>query len=131
MRHRLSINNLMHVLLSYGTKKFVWGESDCCLFVADCVNAQVDIDPAEVYRGKYSTEIGAKKALVKYGELAPLFDTQFKRIEISEAKRGDIVMFQSELGTTMGVMWAGSIYSMSESGITQVDVTPDIIWSVE
>lgn len=121
----------MNVLLSYKTRSFEWGESDCCLFVADCIKAQVDVDPAAAYRGKYKTEIGAKKALVKYGSLEELLDSLFGRVDFKLAKRGDAVMFQSELGTTMGILWNGNIYSMGESGITQVDVTPDIVWSVE
>lgn len=131
MRHRSAMNNLMKVMLEYKTKQFEWGKSDCCLFVSDCINAQVGIDPAAEYRGKYKTEIGAKKALVKYGELEPLLDSHFDRIDVMKAKRGDAVMFQSQLGTTMGIMWNGSIYAMSETGITQTDSKPEVVWSVE
>ena len=46
-------------------RPFCWGENDCCLFVADVCLAACDKDPAAHYRGRYTTEIGAKRVLAK------------------------------------------------------------------
>ena len=46
---------------------FKWGTFDCCLFAANAVHAMTGKDFAEPFRGKYTTEKGAAKALIKYG----------------------------------------------------------------
>ena len=46
-------------------RPFLWGEFDCCLFAADCTASVCGVDPAENYRGKYTTETGAKRQLKK------------------------------------------------------------------
>lgn len=49
------------------SKRFKWGEHDCCLWVADCVLAITGKDFAVTWRGKYSDEQGAYE-LIKSGE---------------------------------------------------------------
>lgn len=132
MTHRHSyINELMKTLSEYRTKEFKWGEHDCCLFVCDCVKAMTGIDPAENHRGHYSTELGAKKALVKYGRIEDVFDSRFSRVADHKlARRGDVLTYESELGTTMGVMWSDGVYAMGLDGIVKVNCEPLIIWRV-
>jgi hypothetical protein len=42
---------------------FEWGENDCALFASDLMESITGTDPAEWFRGEYSTEQGAYKAL--------------------------------------------------------------------
>lgn len=65
------------------TTPFKWGEHDCCLWGADCVQAVSGMDPAVAYRGTYSTaaqavalvdSLGGMEAIGAMGgaECAPL-----------------------------------------------------------
>jgi len=45
------------------THAFVWGEHDCCLLIADAINALTGVDLAEPYRGKYDDAHSAVKLI--------------------------------------------------------------------
>lgn len=47
--------HLAEYLGAAARRKFVWGEFDCFLFVANWVFEQTGIDPAGEYRGAYTT----------------------------------------------------------------------------
>ncbi len=124
--HRLST-----IFNEYQNKPFVWGKSDCCLFTADFVQVLTGIDPAKDYRNKYKTEIGAKRALVKYGSVEKALDEHFKRINYNFAKRGDPILFTSELGLTVGVKWSGGLLTMGLKGMVLVsEFEPEAVWSL-
>ncbi|WP_199287793.1 DUF6950 family protein [Kushneria phosphatilytica] len=111
---------------------FSWGENDCCTFAADCCIAVCGIDPAEKYRGHYTTEIGAKRKLTEiHGSLEKACDAYFERVPVTKAQRGDMVMFEGEIGNTMGVVWAGSVFSITQNGVRRVKATPELAWRVE
>lgn len=125
--HRLSTT-----LAKYKNTPFQWGETDCCMFSCDCVETITGIDVAEPYRDKYTTETGAKRALSKYGSIEESFDKHFKRIDFNFAKRGDVVLYTSELGKTVGIKWSGGLLTMSHTGVVLVtDFTPEIVWGVQ
>lgn len=110
---------------------FEWGTSDCCLFTCDYVKARTGIDPAVNHRGTYSTEIGAKRSLVKHGSIQSSFDNAgFKRIDFNFAKRGDVVMYRTEQGDAIGMKWTGGILGLSEIGVSVIDVKPDSVIAV-
>ena len=46
---------------------FTWGHVDCCLWVADAVQAMTGRDPAADVRAHYSTARGAKSVLRQVG----------------------------------------------------------------
>ena len=48
---------------------FTWGHVDCCLWVADAVQAMTGRDPAADVRAHYSTARGAKSVLRQVGGL--------------------------------------------------------------
>jgi hypothetical protein len=51
-----------HIRAASG-RSFVWGLFDCCTFACDGILAMTGIDPMAALRGKYSTAIGAARAL--------------------------------------------------------------------
>lgn len=114
--------------------KFEWGVTDCCLFTGDYILAVTGVDPAEPYRGHYSTETGAKRALLKYGTIEnAIDDSGFKRVDFNFAKRGDVVLFDTELGQVLGIKWTGGVLGLTFEGLV---VTPvrraDVVatWSI-
>lgn len=111
--------------------QFEWGKSDCCLFTCDYVAEKTGIDPALNHRGTYTTEIGAKRSLVKHGSIQDSFDNAgFERIDFNFAKRGDVVLYNSELGETLGVKWTGGVLGLNENGVNVADVKHDDVIAV-
>lgn len=103
------------------TKKFVWGEHDCCLFAANFILSVTGEDPAVGFRNHYSTEIGSKRILKKHGleDLMALLDSKFPRILLTQAKRGDVVLADLEMGQTVGLSaGVNSFFVSVEGGLT-------------
>lgn len=110
---------LAHFLAANRTRPFRWGEWDCCLFAADAVHAITGHDYAAAYRGKYSTELGAVRALKRYGQgsLAATMDALLgNRVAACTAMRGDVVAVDTPSGDALGVVFNG-IWLVQPSGL--------------
>lgn len=99
--------------------QFQWGTNDCVMFAADAVLLMTGTDPAEASRGKYKTESGAKRHLkTVYGDLSSAWDSKLERLDnINFVQNGDVVIFDSELGTTSGIYWNGGVYAPTMEGV--------------
>lgn len=84
----------------------VWGMADCLMTVADAIDALIGVDLAEGVRGTYDTEEGAAVALEKrgYADLEAYFIDNFPKIGRLAARRGDVVLLE-----TQGILAAGYI----------------------
>lgn len=104
---------------------FVWGKKDCCLTVADIVEEFTGEDLASEFRGKYSTAIGASKALKKYGNgsLPETLDAKFNKIEPEELCRGDLALVQTSAGESLGIVFSQTVWAMSLDGLTDVPMS--------
>lgn len=132
MRHPQWTIQLPETLRAAMSRPFSWGEHDCCLFAADCALAVCGIDIAEKVRGRYKTKSGAMRVLKsEFGDLESGLSSFFTRIEPDKATRGDIVMFNGDEGKTLGVLWAGKVWSVTESGVLPVNHQPIKAWRVE
>ncbi|MEW7867465.1 DUF6950 family protein [Aeromonas diversa] len=122
---------LSHIEAAMG-RPFVWGQSDCCLFTADACAAVSGVDPAADYRGRYTTEIGARRVLLKqHGSIAAVLDDHFDRIPVTMAQRGDAALFDGEAGDTAGIIWAGTLWAMTPQGARPLPgIIPRIVWRV-
>ena len=80
------------------------GPAPCAKFVSLCVAAQLDIDIHAPFEGKYNSEIGAARALIKYGKgtLEATFDDLFPVRPIGFAQRGDVVFYDGSVGICLG-----------------------------
>lgn len=106
------------VLKEYRQSPFVWGEHDCCLFAADMIRAMTGLDPAESFRGRYTTAIEAFVVIEQSGadsfvELVSQVCEQhgFPDIDPAFAQRGDIGItngppFGDNLGVCIGQKFA-------------------------
>ncbi|XUO88412.1 hypothetical protein RVM26_04750 [Halomonas sp. KM072] len=132
MRHRDWTTRLHHEIQAASERPFSWGEFDCCTFAAACCIAICDVDPIEKYRGRYSTETGAKRVLKNtHGSLEALWDAYFERVPVAMRQRGDVVLFTSEFGRCVGVVWAGSIWAATNDGVSRVTADPEVCWRVD
>ena len=107
------------VLDDYAERPFEWGRADCCLFIADAVQAMTDVDPAAAYRGRYSNETGARLALKRHGKttLVATFDAAFgASVEPARAHRGDIVQIDE---LTVGVCMGAFGYFVGDAGLVR------------
>lgn len=102
---------------------FKWGEFDCCLFACNCVIALMGVDPGKAYRGRYSTAIGAKRALTKYadGTIEGAFNQVFGEFKPRlNLGRGDLVLVATELGNAVGVISGAQIWVTGPAGLTSL-----------
>jgi hypothetical protein len=93
-------------------KPFEWGVHDCALFPADCVRAVTGVDPAELFRGQYSSAAGAVRFLQEHGGLAGLAARHLgEEIAPALARLGDIGLAANQgqacLAVCGGTVWYG------------------------
>lgn len=112
--HLLKINQYIKENMN---RPFQWGEFDCCLFACDIVTLQDGDDFAKDVRGKYSTEVGSKRVLKKhFGSIENAFNS-LTEVGFNFVQRGDVVLFDTDNGQTMGVKMADGFWSVSETGL--------------
>ncbi len=108
------------------TQAFEWGTHDCACFVSDCVEAMTGVDPLKEYRGKYSTALGAIKALKTLANVEdlPALATSFwgEDIEVSHASRGDVVLIDHEGNDNFGVIVGTHAVFLTQEGVISIPV---------
>ena len=119
MKQQNWVIELARFIESRRTMPFIWGENDCCLFVADAVQLISGIDPAEPFRGKYTTATGAARALKKYGDgtIAGALSQVFQEIKPCELGRGDVAMIEVNGQPAAALSFSGKLWAVSESGL--------------
>lgn len=122
----------LQAIANHKNEPFQWGTLDCCMFTGECIKEVTGIDIVGEYRGRYKTEIGAKRVLAKYGSIEEHLDKHFKRIDYKLAKRGDVVLFESDLGNAVGVRWSGGVLCIGHNGLNVIHkITPKITWCIQ
>lgn len=117
------------------SRPFVWGEFDCCLFVADIIAAMTGVDVAADFRGRYSTATGALRLVKKSGgDLDGLAETVFSGLGIDPlssplmAGRGDILRLilpdnMENFGGMGAVCLGREVAFLTEAGIETLPIT--------
>lgn len=77
---------------------FSYGQNDCALFVADCLEAVTGVDFAAPYRGLYHTAAAALRVLRDdgYSDLCALVAAHLEEIPPAMARAGDVMAFPAE-----------------------------------
>lgn len=113
--------------------EFKWGENDCCLFAADAIKTITDVDNATEFRGRYTTALGAARALKRYGagDIKSTFTTKFGEPKGRlGATRGDIALVNVNSEDIVGVVF-GDIYVLSDIGLTTLPLSRALcVWSI-
>lgn len=106
---------------------FVWGQSDCLLWCANCAKAITGRDPAADLRGRYSTAIEARRVMKAEGwrDMADVAGSMLAEIPLSQARAGDWAHIVNDDGTdTLGVVMGSMIVARTEKhGLGQVPLT--------
>jgi len=105
---------------------FAWGTFDCCLFTAAAVEAITGTHPLPQIVGRYRTELGAARALKKYGQgtikatLNHLFGAIKPRLQVC---RGDVALVETELGDAAGIVMGGHVWVVTPNGLTALPIS--------
>ena len=95
--------DLAEYLAGVRDRPLEWGAHDCGLFFAGACKVMTGFDPGEPFRGKYSTEMGAAKALKRFGagSLESTLDGLFEVTPAAFIQRGDGVWNGESVGVAM------------------------------
>jgi hypothetical protein len=114
------------------SRKFSWGTHDCALWTAGVVAAITGVDYASAWRGQYTSEFGALKAIAKNG-YEGLDEVVTKAlgepVNTLTAQRGDVVLFDGALGVCTG---SSAAFVTVDDGLTFVPIKQcSMAWSVK
>lgn len=131
MKHQDWHNRLVTVMKAATQRPFLWGEHDCCLFAAECVEAMCGEDFAKEWRGTYRDEIGAKKAILRGGgSLEKVLSRYLNEVPVSMAQRGDIALVENAGSRCAGVIYSGAVWVPGVDGLVCLKVKPISVWRV-
>lgn len=110
-------------------RPFSWGEFDCCTFACDGIMAMTGVDPMADLRGRYTTAIGAARALKAFAgggldeaaeHIAGLLCA--KEIAALSAARGDCVLADTGNGPALGLVGMNGRHGLFAGpvGLTQI-----------
>jgi len=106
---------------SYRDKPFRYGDSDCCLFIADCVKSisETALDPAADYRGHYDDEnSGRDEIMNRHGSIKnALLQAGLIEIDKNLLMPSDAVICTIGNYEICGVCVGHNIAFMCESGL--------------
>lgn len=95
------------------------GKTDCILTVADWIVLNGHPDPAEPYRGRYSTALGRERLQRRLGGLRAVMDAGAFRSGLScvrRAKRGDVGLIRSN-GEELAAICLGRLWAAQGAGL--------------
>ena len=121
-------------LVAHNQDTFSWGTNDCCLFAANAIQAMTGVDIASDFRDKYTTELGAMKAIKDVSGGSSVEDaavycaTKHGLVEWSApllAQRGDLVLVQDADRLIAGVVHLNGkhVISIGEQGLKRLPLT--------
>lgn len=107
---------------------FAWGRHDCAMCAAGAIRAMTGVDLAKPLHG-YKTARGARFRLDRHGGLGGLAEAVAVRFVMAEcaprkARRGDVVLIETERGEALGIVWLNGREAMvaDEAGIEALPV---------
>lgn len=77
---------------------FSWGEHDCCLFAADCIQAMTGADLMAEFRGQYDSAESAYRLIGRRGLASHLSQRLGDALPALFAHRGDLMTATGEDG---------------------------------
>ncbi|URF05493.1 DUF6950 family protein [Cupriavidus campinensis] len=99
-------------------RAFSWGDSDCCLFVCDGIEAMTGTDPGERWRGLYQSEKGARRVLRDNGGVAGLASLILGSPRPPAlAGRGDVVLIDTPGGEALALCVGANIVAQGVAGL--------------
>jgi len=110
---------------------FAWGQNDCCKFCAGAVKAMTGKDYAFDFE-QYSSKTQALRLLRKYnGVYGVVSKCLGAPIDKRFAGYGDVAMFTTEQGDTLGICVGTKIAAVSDKGLIFLPIAMATqVWSI-
>ena len=100
---------------------FVWGQSDCCLCVADCLVLMGLPDPMASYRGRYHSAVGSIRMFVADGGLEAAMTARMQECGYVLSPEGFVGLVETDLGPTVCLKQESFWWAKSENGAQAYD----------
>lgn len=121
-------------LIQEAYKPFEWGVRDCCTFAANAIKSFTNVDLADDFRDKYTTKIGAFRAIKSVAGGSTIEDAAVycankhglvERKYPLMAQRGDLVVFNNGGDVIAGVVGLSGrhLISVSDTGLVCLPIT--------
>jgi hypothetical protein len=110
----------------WSQEPFEWGKANCLFSLADIIVEACGYDPAAEWRGRFTTQIGCRRATKRFGFAGALesaaIGNEWQAIPPAEALIGDIGLLRATQGICCGVIRfrAGLWLGRSETGFCAV-----------
>ncbi len=98
---------------------FVWGGWDCATFAGAAIKAQTGDDALGRFAGKWSTEAGAARVLIKAGGMEAAVSTVLTPIAPSMAQRGDVAGVETLQGLLLMVVEGSTLVGPGDAGLVR------------
>lgn len=110
---------MIDVFAKYQGLPIVWGESDCCQFVGECVASVYGINPAHHVR--YASENAANRLIQYHGGLAGVLDVILgPSMPRNKQRDGDVGLVDNGAAVVAGVFWRDRIVCRVETGLVDL-----------
>lgn len=120
MRYHDWVEKLLEVMADHERREFVWGQDDCCLFVARCIDAMTGSEVETAIAAEYDDEPSALRLIAKHGGLAgAVIHFLGEPVEVY-AGRGDVVLIDGGEGDALGICLGSHIIAMGPDGLRRV-----------
>ncbi len=97
---------------------FAWGENDCALFAADCIETMTGFDPAAQLRGQWASQGEAVRAIARAGGLREAVGALgLQSITPLFAQRGDLVLHRRDGTDALAICVGGQLAGPAETGL--------------
>lgn len=95
-----------------GARPWRWGEADCTMFAADWVRLVTGLDPAERCRGRYATELQARRLMRRGGGFVGLIGAEMERLgfrRTHDPQTGDVGLIQVPISMAQDMPVVGTV----------------------
>lgn len=101
-----------------------WDGHDCATFAGNCIREQTGDDVIAHLRGRYKTKVGAMRVIKSEGfdSLDEMIASMLEPCEPEQCGRGDVVLFDGELGEFVGVVLGTYAVAPGAEGLVQVNL---------
>lgn len=112
-------------------QEFAWGENDCCKFCAGAVKAMTGKDYSLDFES-YKSKSQAYRLLRKYNGVVGIVEKCLGQSKNKKfASYGDVVMFDTEHGNTLGICVGTKIAAVGNNGMTFLPINmAKKVWSI-
>jgi len=115
--------HIFNLYRAAGGEPGVFGVSDCLCFVAECALPILGRDPIAHLRGRYDSEMSARRLMVEHGwnDMGDVAASIFPEIAVSQAQAGDWAhVADGEGNDAIGVVAGAVIAVRLREGVMQL-----------